>query len=916
TQLPSEPAVTSIPCFDLPISGALIAPSSCWQTGPTSVVVAGTSPTSPSTGAVAVVDGQAQRLTKMPKAGPVRILSSGTAAACAQAASGAFYLVDLADGEVGVVPRSACAPSNSPSVTPPPATGPPSTSGPAPNVQNAASLPPTVSPSYYEYYAFYSQDCSRLTSCPLYQQGQTTVAPSPNGLVVLDFGSPCYVANTSIYGVEMFFTPICVPDTTVRGLVGDWIAGYESDHGPGTPPLTLAAGTSNSLNGIDPNYQLTDPQMQASGQAWYQQLVGAISTSGLAAPLVIWGASDMEQASDGNWYAGTPSVDWATGYGDASPAHAQCHLGTAGYLVDYGDDILGGSGSADGWTVAQVYQVAWGLPAACALPEIYYSGMAPEWAALSQWGAQNSVGGPITFSGVMTENAAGSYSPQQGWEQLQGDTGQSPPIPTVTEIAWSLQGQPPQVTAVTPGSGPPAGGTQVTIGGVNLLGTQAVYFGSTPASSFTVTGNDTISATAPAGAVGFVDVQVVTALGTSPADGSDGFLYTGDGAYHPLTPARIADTRPGSGLPGSGDPVGPGQTVNIQVSGVGGVPSSGAVAVMVNLTVTDVSLGGYATAFPTGVAVPPSSSIDFSPGENKANLVEVALGRSGEISVYEDGTAQLVVDVEGWLDASGATSGPGLFNALTPARIADTRPGSGEPYADQTLGPGQSLQVQVAGKGGIPASGAAAVVFNLTATDPSTYSYLTVYPSGQSQPLASNLNFATGETIANQVVVEPGSRGKVTIYNAVGSVDVVVDVAGWYGDGSQGATAGGDLFAMVPRRAADTRPGSGQPYAGQTLGPGHTLTLHLPGSAGLPASGVSAVVLNVTVTDGTAPGYLQAWPSSATQPLTSEVNWLPGQSTENLVMVGLGSSGAISLYNGSSGSVDVIVDVEGWYAAA
>lgn len=906
---------SNVPCVDLPISSSLITADSCWQTGTTSGVIGGGRPQAPGTGVVDVIQGQARRQTSLPGTGSVTIVSSGTTLACAETATGEYYLVSLSDGMVSPVPRASCQPSSS-------TTGSPLVSnqsgfgGQAAQVQNGANLVPTVSPSYYEYYAYYSQDCKVLASCPLYQQGQTTVTPSPDGIVVLDFGSPCYVPNTSVYGVEMFFQPTCVPDSSVAGLVRDWISGYESDHGPGTPQLTLAIGTSNSLNGVDPGYALSDAQMQASGQAWYQQLVGAISTGGLAAPLALWGANDMEQSSDGNWYSGAPTVAWATGYGDASPAHAQCQLSTAGYLADYGDDILGGTGSADGWTVSQVYLVSWGLPAACALPEIYYSGMAPEWVALSQWGANNSVGGAITFTGVMTENASGSYSPEQGWEQLEADTGQSPPIPASTEISWTLQGQPPQVLAVSPASGAVAGGSQVTISGSDLLGTQAVYFGSTAATSFTVTSNSTITATTPASSAGFVDVQVEGDLGGSPADGSDGFIYTTGGAYHPLSPTRIEDTRPGSGLPGSGAAVGPGAVVNVQVAGQGGVPASGAAAVMINLTVTDATLGGYVTAFPSGVAIPAASTIDFNPGDNKANQVEVALGRSGQISIYEDASAQVVVDVEGWYDSADPSSGAGLFTAVTPQRIADTRSGSGQPYADQTLGPGQTLEVQVAGRGGIPASGVEAAVLNVTVTDPSSLSYLTVYPTGDAQPLASDVNFGPDQTVANQVVAELGTGGAITIYNALGSADVVVDVAGWFGDSSAGASSGADLFPQVPVRGLDTRPGSGEPYAGQTLGPDQTLAVKLTGAAGIPATGVSAVVLNLTVTDTTSWGYLTSWPSGSSMPLSSALNWAPTEVTENLVVVGLSPGGSISIYNGSTGTVDVVADVEGWYSTS
>jgi hypothetical protein len=82
--------------------------------------------------------------------------------------------------------------------------------------------------------------------------------------------------------------------------------------------------------------------------------------------------------------------------------------------------------------------------------------------------------------------------------------------------------------------------------------------------------------------------------------------------------------------------------------------------------------------------------------------------------------------------------------------------------------------------GGVPSTGVSAVVLNVTITDPSAGSYLTVYPSGSAVPTASNLNFSPGQTVPNLVVVKVGSGGMVNVYNAAGATDVIFDVAGWY----------------------------------------------------------------------------------------------------------------------------------------
>jgi hypothetical protein len=924
--------VGAVPCLDLPISSALITPSSCWEVGPTTAVIAGVSPSSPTTGAVAVVAGQGQSLQLVPGSGPLAIVAADAVAACTEG-GGQYRLLNLADGRVGSGTSASCAALTAPaSGGPGPASLPSSqqgalTSGPTSSPASSSPLsstansttastsgvPPTVAPSYYEY-ASYVSSCGpgATTSCPLYVQGQQTYSPSPPGLVVLDFGAPCYVPTApTVYGTQMFNGGSCVADSQIQELVSEWISGYESDHGQGTPSITLGIGTSNSLTGADPGYALTSLQLQASGQAWYQQVVAPTAGSQLAAPVVPWGASDMEQSSDQNWYGGSATVDWVQGFGSASPSRYTCSQAQAGFLVDYGDDVLGGSGStsqwppATQWTVSQVYQVAWGIPVGCALPEIYVPQMATEWAALSSWGSQNAPSsGAIAFTGAMTTTESGYDTPTQGWTQLAQATGQSPA--TLTNIGWSLQGQPPEVTAVSPYEGPTTGGTQVTISGANLLGAQQVVFGSTPATSFTVVSAGEITATAPAGAAGFVDVVVETALGASSPQGTDGFVYLTPSAYHPLQPARIEDTRSGSGLPGSGAAPGTGGLLDVQAAGVGGVPATGATAVLINLTVTGPTAAGYVVGYPAGVATPLASTVDFTAGVTRANLAVVTLGRGGQFSVYNSaGTTQVVVDVEGWYGP--ASSGGDLFNPVPPQRVADTRAGSGQPYAGQGLGPGQSLTVQVAGMGGIPATGAQAVVMNLTATDATAASFLTVYPSGSAQPSTSDLNFTAGQTVANQVVVPLGANGSITVYNSQGAVDFIVDVAGWYG------SSGLAFHPLGPARAVDTRSGSGTAYAGQTMQPGQSLTVQLAGLAGLPATGVLALAVNTTVTDTQAAGYLEVGPGGQPVPDTSEVNWVAGQTTENLVIVGVGNSASLILYNGSSGTTDVILDVYGWY---
>ena len=117
------------------------------------------------------------------------------------------------------------------------------------------------------------------------------------------------------------------------------------------------------------------------------------------------------------------------------------------------------------------------------------------------------------------------------------------------------------------------------------------------------------------------------------------------------------------------------------------------------------------------------------------------------------------------------------FNPLPPTRILDTRSGPGP---TGKVGPDGTITVDVTGLGGVPATGVSAVVLNTTVTEPTSASFLTVFPSDSSMPLASNLNFSAGQTVPNLVIVRVGADGNVKVYNKLGSVHVIFDVAGWY----------------------------------------------------------------------------------------------------------------------------------------
>ncbi len=396
-----------------------------------------------------------------------------------------------------------------------------------------------------------------------------------------------------------------------------------------------------------------------------------------------------------------------------------------------------------------------------------------------------------------------------------------------------------------------------------------------------------------------VVLGTLVALGGAPARVVEAASAPGS-VYTALKPRRLLDTRQtGNALEG-------GETLSLQVAGVDGVPPD-ASAVVLNLTVTDTTAPSFLTAYPEGAQLPLSSNLNWAGGETRANLAVVTVGSGGGVSFYNAaGHTDLVVDLAGYF-APATASGPGEYVALPPQRIADTRAGSGEPYAGQTLSAGSALSIQVAGVGGVPTSGAAAAIMNVTVTDTTAPSYLAVYPAGEANPGTSNLNWAGGWTVANRVVMPLGSGGQVTVYNDQGNADVVVDVEGYVTSGPTAPATAGLFYPLSPTRVLDTRVDAG------TLGPGGYLSEELAGLSGVPADATSAVV-NLTATNTSQASFFTLAPSPGPA-TTSDLNWPAGATVANLVFAPLNASGDFSLYN-DLGSADAVIDIFGYFAPA
>jgi hypothetical protein len=228
---------------------------------------------------------------------------------------------------------------------------------------------------------------------------------------------------------------------------------------------------------------------------------------------------------------------------------------------------------------------------------------------------------------------------------------------------------------------------------------------------------------------------------------------------------RVLDTRIGLGAPRA--PIGPGRSVTLTVPGL----PANATGVALNVTASQPTTGGYLTAYPAGTTRPTASNLNFMPNQIVPNMVMVAVGSGGKVTFYNaKGGVDVIADLAGYF----APSSGSLFKGNTPKRVLDTRYGIGSSKAQ--VGNGGIITLTIPG---LPA-GTTAVAMNVTATGPTAGSFVTVYPRDRSRPTASNLNFSKGQTVPNMVTVSVGAGGKVSFFNAFGSVDLIADLAGAY----------------------------------------------------------------------------------------------------------------------------------------
>ncbi|HTH05297.1 MAG TPA: hypothetical protein VL916_05480 [Ilumatobacteraceae bacterium] len=358
----------------------------------------------------------------------------------------------------------------------------------------------------------------------------------------------------------------------------------------------------------------------------------------------------------------------------------------------------------------------------------------------------------------------------------------------------------------------------------------------------------------------FVSVPLPTFRTDAPVTGA---------GMQPRAPVRAVDTRQTkTRMRGA---------TMIEVPLAGLVPND-AVGVVANLTAVNPAGAGFLTAWACGARMPPTSVLNYRAGKNTANAVHLRIDPSQKLCIYASVDTDVLVDVTGsYRPSTGA--GP---NAMTAARVADTTGGA-------PLAAGGTLTVPIIGVAGVPASGVDAVSVTVTASQPSGYGYLTVWPCGQTMPVVSTLNFVAGDTVTNSATMPAGSGGAICVYSPV-ATHVAVDVAAWW-------TAAGPRARLASsERAIDTRSGS-RPTAGSTL--------TVPLASFVPA-GASIAVTNLISIGPTGAGALVASDCGVT-PSGVTVAYVAGEVRPGVALTSLSANREVCV--ATTADAHVVVDV-------
>ncbi len=246
------------------------------------------------------------------------------------------------------------------------------------------------------------------------------------------------------------------------------------------------------------------------------------------------------------------------------------------------------------------------------------------------------------------------------------------------------------------------------------------------------------------------------------------------------------------------------------------------------------------------------------------------------------------------------------FTNVTPCRLVDTRQSS--PIQGGTA---ESFTLPGLGGCNIPTS-ALAYSLNVTVVPHGQLGYLTIWPTGEAQPVVSTMNSPDGRIKANAAIVPAGTSGAVSVY-VTDTTNVILDIDGYFQTPESGTY---QFYPLAPCRVVDTRGAAGD-LGGPYLHAEVERDFPVLESSCIPSGlSIAAYSMNFTVVPhepGQSLGYLTVWPQGEPQPTVSTLNNPTATVVANAAIVPAGNGGAISTY--AFNDTDLIVDINGYFAA-
>jgi hypothetical protein len=247
---------------------------------------------------------------------------------------------------------------------------------------------------------------------------------------------------------------------------------------------------------------------------------------------------------------------------------------------------------------------------------------------------------------------------------------------------------------------------------------------------------------------------------------------------------------------------------------------------------------------------------------------------------------------------------------MPPCRVVDTRD-STKPsgFGPPSLSAGGTRSFSIPnGTCGIPAA-AQAYSLNVTVVPDGPLSYITVWPTGQSQPFVSTLNSLDGEVQANAAIVPGGTGGAISVF-ATNNTNLVLDINGYFVPNTVANGLG--FYPMTPCRLVDTRPGAPSTILhGELAGGTYSILPIRSSSCNVPAT-AQAYSLNFTLVPPGPVSYLTVYPTGESLPIVSTMNDPTGTVEANAAIAPAGSGGDINVY--VTQTTNLVVDINGYFA--